>query len=410
MKKGGSCIRGDRCPYAHNVFEYWLHPTRYRTQLCNDGPVCRRAICFFAHSLDELRAPAHKPYVSPEALARASLEAIQQNPHPLSAQVSLSSASMSQEAALAALTGAQFDYLPSSAIPHHTHTGPMPPRLSQDYGSLPRWSDNSNRAYQQRVSLDAARRRSFALSDASTPARLSIDSQFHLWEAATSMPQPHVDNPTVVVEGPEQWSGGTGSRSSTGGSRSGAGSPALQGVNNKNNNDGGAVKEAVLSQSPATTKAVAGTGSVGDDELAQSLATLKIALTQQNAASTAASNHEVVISTLHQILRDAVAQQSGGAAAASHDDARTLAAYAALSGLAGQNGFGSLAGSATVSDASGETPARLSLDTSSPPIMGAGMMGSMQGGQHDGDGMHAEESTGDGGYPGLSNDLVRALE
>lgn len=24
----GLCVRGDRCPYAHNVFEYWLHPTR----------------------------------------------------------------------------------------------------------------------------------------------------------------------------------------------------------------------------------------------------------------------------------------------------------------------------------------------------------------------------------------------
>ena len=23
-----SCLRGDACPYAHNVFEYWLHPTR----------------------------------------------------------------------------------------------------------------------------------------------------------------------------------------------------------------------------------------------------------------------------------------------------------------------------------------------------------------------------------------------
>lgn len=25
----GTCVRGDNCPYAHNVFEYWLHPTRY---------------------------------------------------------------------------------------------------------------------------------------------------------------------------------------------------------------------------------------------------------------------------------------------------------------------------------------------------------------------------------------------
>ncbi len=24
----GTCVRGDNCPYAHNVFEYWLHPTR----------------------------------------------------------------------------------------------------------------------------------------------------------------------------------------------------------------------------------------------------------------------------------------------------------------------------------------------------------------------------------------------
>jgi len=28
MKKQSSCIRGEKCPYAHNVFEYWLHPTR----------------------------------------------------------------------------------------------------------------------------------------------------------------------------------------------------------------------------------------------------------------------------------------------------------------------------------------------------------------------------------------------
>jgi hypothetical protein len=52
-----------------------LHPTRYRTQLCNDGSNCRRKICFFAHSLDELRVPACKPFVSPEALAAAAAAA-----------------------------------------------------------------------------------------------------------------------------------------------------------------------------------------------------------------------------------------------------------------------------------------------------------------------------------------------
>lgn len=34
---------------SRQVFEYWLHPTRYRTQLCNDGSNCKRKICFFAH-------------------------------------------------------------------------------------------------------------------------------------------------------------------------------------------------------------------------------------------------------------------------------------------------------------------------------------------------------------------------
>ena len=39
-----ACVRGDSCPYAHNVFEYWLHPTRYRTQLCNDMEKCNRKV------------------------------------------------------------------------------------------------------------------------------------------------------------------------------------------------------------------------------------------------------------------------------------------------------------------------------------------------------------------------------
>jgi len=61
MKKGGRCDSGNLCMYAHNVFEYWLHPTKYRTQLCNDEMGCRRKVCFFAHCLDELRVPAAYP-------------------------------------------------------------------------------------------------------------------------------------------------------------------------------------------------------------------------------------------------------------------------------------------------------------------------------------------------------------
>ena len=53
----GSCPRGDACEYAHGVFECWLHPSRYRTQLCKDGARCGRRACFFAHAPNQLRPP-----------------------------------------------------------------------------------------------------------------------------------------------------------------------------------------------------------------------------------------------------------------------------------------------------------------------------------------------------------------
>ncbi|GBF88181.1 hypothetical protein Rsub_00893 [Raphidocelis subcapitata] len=54
------CPRGDSCQYCHSVFEYWMHPSRYRTQLCQNGANCRRTVCFFAHSVSDLRTdPSH---------------------------------------------------------------------------------------------------------------------------------------------------------------------------------------------------------------------------------------------------------------------------------------------------------------------------------------------------------------
>ncbi|KAL8498201.1 hypothetical protein ACS0TY_021507 [Phlomoides rotata] len=51
----GNCRKGDACEFAHGVFECWLHPARYRTQPCKDGINCKRRVCFFAHSPDQLR-------------------------------------------------------------------------------------------------------------------------------------------------------------------------------------------------------------------------------------------------------------------------------------------------------------------------------------------------------------------
>ncbi|XP_044506995.1 zinc finger CCCH domain-containing protein 54-like [Mangifera indica] len=59
--RNGKCPRGDTCEFAHGVFEYWLHPARYRTRACNAGRFCQRKVCFFAHTRNQLRPEAkHK--------------------------------------------------------------------------------------------------------------------------------------------------------------------------------------------------------------------------------------------------------------------------------------------------------------------------------------------------------------
>ncbi|XP_068669631.1 zinc finger CCCH domain-containing protein 54-like [Aristolochia californica] len=54
----GSCPRGDSCEFAHGVFEFWLHPARYRTRACKAGRYCQRRVCFFAHTPEQLRSGA----------------------------------------------------------------------------------------------------------------------------------------------------------------------------------------------------------------------------------------------------------------------------------------------------------------------------------------------------------------
>ncbi|GLJ12482.1 hypothetical protein SUGI_0191870 [Cryptomeria japonica] len=63
----GSCRRGDACEFAHGVFECWLHPGRYRTQPCKDGRNCRRRVCFFAHTPQQLRLLPPSANASPRA-------------------------------------------------------------------------------------------------------------------------------------------------------------------------------------------------------------------------------------------------------------------------------------------------------------------------------------------------------
>ncbi|KAK8503101.1 hypothetical protein V6N13_025861 [Hibiscus sabdariffa] len=75
--RNGNCRKGDSCEFAHGVFECWLHPDRYRTQLCKDRLGCKRRVCFFAHTPDQLRfvesADSYGGYRSPSHAKTLSL-------------------------------------------------------------------------------------------------------------------------------------------------------------------------------------------------------------------------------------------------------------------------------------------------------------------------------------------------
>jgi hypothetical protein len=73
------------------VFEIFLSPARFRTRMCRDGAACSRAVCFFAHTLEQLRTPSPqdlalleaKPALRPAAPgATQPAKPAQQQPQP----------------------------------------------------------------------------------------------------------------------------------------------------------------------------------------------------------------------------------------------------------------------------------------------------------------------------------------
>lgn len=76
VKQGQICPHGPaKCSYAHNAFEAWLHPERYKTIMCRKGARCTRDICFFAHSPAEVRAPTSPQSAPPADRATEALAA-----------------------------------------------------------------------------------------------------------------------------------------------------------------------------------------------------------------------------------------------------------------------------------------------------------------------------------------------
>uniref|UniRef100_A0A383VUY1 C3H1-type domain-containing protein n=1 Tax=Tetradesmus obliquus TaxID=3088 RepID=A0A383VUY1_TETOB len=61
MMKGGECPRGEACTMTHSMFEYWMHPLRYKTKMCCKGASCLKRFCFFAHTPEEVRPGSNTP-------------------------------------------------------------------------------------------------------------------------------------------------------------------------------------------------------------------------------------------------------------------------------------------------------------------------------------------------------------
>jgi hypothetical protein len=89
------CPFGTACKYAHGHFELWLHPGRFRTKLCSLGSNCKRTVCFFAHSEQELRVTPYSKLDTAASVAAQQLAELGQELEPNRAGASLLSGSSS---------------------------------------------------------------------------------------------------------------------------------------------------------------------------------------------------------------------------------------------------------------------------------------------------------------------------
>eukprot|EP00798_Chlamydomonas_sp_ICE-L_P005512 gene5512-3722_t len=176
MKKNMHCPRGDRCSFAHNVFEYWLHPSRYRTQLCNEGLGCQHKTCFFAHSIDQLRITGGKsgqagpnfeldPFSNrgPKRSQSGKPQSKQQLALPESAQQHAATDLQLQYQLLASAKAPAPPHL-SSCIPNLNHAC-MPNKQHQQVTVIPQLLLQQQLQVQQQQQVDSVMQLARAMSD-----------------------------------------------------------------------------------------------------------------------------------------------------------------------------------------------------------------------------------------------------
>lgn len=113
--------------YAHGVFECWLHPSRYRTQLCTDGEACARRVCFFAHRECELRKPVGGQMAAIPQPGLNSLDSLGLGGDGVSGRNSMGRAEMAGEVHRRTSMG---------AVPVGPHAPPLPQQRASESNSF----------------------------------------------------------------------------------------------------------------------------------------------------------------------------------------------------------------------------------------------------------------------------------
>jgi hypothetical protein len=112
--------------------QYWLHPKRFRTQMCQQGAACKRPLCFFAHNLQELRCPdgqLQRGNMPPPQDASAALEA---------QAASMQDMQQQQQAAAAVAAGmGAGQYVPFAVMPSAAGPGASRPPLQPGFVPSP---------------------------------------------------------------------------------------------------------------------------------------------------------------------------------------------------------------------------------------------------------------------------------
>eukprot|EP00884_Botryococcus_braunii_P006185 jgi/Botrbrau1/15568/Bobra.0274s0010.1 len=117
----GQCQFGNACPCAHGVFELWLHPSKYKTELCSRpreaGKECEHPTCFFAHHESEQRrvssvvSPTGPPLMSPSGSVQSSpsdREDILNNNEVMAAALHKAAATLVQQQRSASISASPF--------------------------------------------------------------------------------------------------------------------------------------------------------------------------------------------------------------------------------------------------------------------------------------------------------------